>query len=172
MTFSTGRSSSVLYRIWLLSFSRRLPHVKDPLLSLAPSDLRALAAAVATGRLSAPYVTTSVQRVLNVSVAVEVASSLHQLAESNTPPLALARTLELLADSLNARPPLEDLIDFVITGPDGTGAGGSSTRVVVREMFQNARESVVVIGYAVHQGQRVFQTLADHMAELTTLGAF
>jgi phosphatidylserine/phosphatidylglycerophosphate/cardiolipin synthase-like enzyme len=143
--------------------------VKDPLLSLAPSDLRALAAAVATGRLSAPYVTTSVQRVLNASVAVEVASSLYQLAESNTPPLTLARTLELLADSLNARPPLEDLIDFVITGPDGTGAGGRSTSVVVREMFQNARESVVVIGYAVHQGQRVFQTLADRMAELRTL---
>src|SRR5437016_2457857 len=169
MISSTARWSFGPFRIWVPSSSRRLLRMKDPLLSLAPSDLRALAAAVATGRLGAPYLPTSIQRFLNPNVAVGVAGSLHQLAEPDTPPLALARALELLADGLTSRPPLEDLIDFVITGPDQKGAAGRSTSVVVRELFQNAKESVVVIGYAVHQGQRVFQALADRMAELPNL---
>lgn len=143
--------------------------MKDPLLSLAPSDLRALAAAVVTGRLNRPYSATAVQRFLNADVAAQVASAIERLADSGIPAPALARVLELVADSVAARPPLEDLIDFVITGPEGTGTSGRNTSVVVRELFQNATLSVAVIGYAVHQGQRVFQALADRMVELPSL---
>ena len=143
--------------------------MKDPLLSLAPSDLRALAAAVVTGRLNRPYSATAVKRFLNANLAAEVASAIERLADSGTPAPALARVLELLAESVAARPPLEDLIDFVITGPDGTGTSGRDTSVVVRELFQNAATSVAVIGYAVHQGQRVFQALADRMVDSPSL---
>ncbi len=39
----------------------------------------------------------------------------------------------------------------------------------IRELFANARESVLVAGYAVYQGQRVFQALADRMQEIPNL---
>jgi hypothetical protein len=139
--------------------------VKDPLLSLAPSDLRALAAAVATGRLNPPYYATGVQRFLNVDIAGEVASSLQRLTNPGTSTVALARTLELLADGLASRPPVEDLIDFVTTGPDSGEAPRRDTAVVVRDLFQEAKASVIVVGYAIHQGQRVFQALADRMLQ-------
>jgi phosphatidylserine/phosphatidylglycerophosphate/cardiolipin synthase-like enzyme len=143
--------------------------VKNPLLSLAPSDLRALAAAVSSGRLNPPYSASAVQRLLNASVAAEVAGSLEQLANGDTPAPALARMLDLLAEAWTVRPPLEDLIDIVVTGPDGATPTGRSTSVVVREMFQNATKSVAVVGYAVHQGQSVFQALAERMMELRHL---
>ena len=40
---------------------------------------------------------------------------------------------------------------------------------MVRELFADARESVLVAGYAVYQGQRVFQALADRMLSIPTL---
>ena len=135
--------------------------MKDPLLSLAPSDLRALACAIASGRLSAPYHATSVQRLLNPGVASEVASSLQELAGLGVGTQALTKLLGLLAAGMADRPPLEDLTDLVTTGPLNSDAGSRDTSVVVRDLFHNATTSVVVVGYAVHQGQKVFQALAE-----------
>jgi phosphatidylserine/phosphatidylglycerophosphate/cardiolipin synthase-like enzyme len=73
--------------------------------------------------------------------------------------------LELLADSAAARPRLEDLVELVTTGPDSAGAAGRDTSVVVRDLFHNAHDSVTVVGYAVHQGQKVFQALAQRMTD-------
>ncbi len=139
--------------------------MKDPLLLLTPSDLRALASAIASGRLSAPYHATSVQRLLSPGIANEVASSLQELAAIGVETRALTRVLDLLAAGTAGRPPLEDLIDLVTTGPGNSEAGSRDTSVVVRDLFRNARTSVVVVGYAVHQGQKVFQALADRMME-------
>jgi phosphatidylserine/phosphatidylglycerophosphate/cardiolipin synthase-like enzyme len=36
-------------------------------------------------------------------------------------------------------------------------------------LFQNARESVLLAGYAIYQGQEVFRTLAGRMAEVPSL---
>lgn len=139
--------------------------MKDPLLSLAPSDLRALASAIASGRLSAPYHATSVQRLLSPGVASEVASSLQELAALGVGTQALTKLLGLLAAGMADRPLIEDLIDLVTTGPSNSDPGSRDTSVVVRDLFRNARTSVVVVGYAVHQGQKVFQALADRMTE-------
>jgi len=139
--------------------------VKDPLLLLAPSDLRTLAVAIASGRLSEPYLATSVQRFLSPGTADEVASSLQELAALGVQTRALTKLLELLATAIADRPPLEDIIDLVTTGPDSGGLASRDTSVVVRDLFHNAKDSVVVVGYAVHQGREVFQALADRMIE-------
>lgn len=143
--------------------------MQEPLLALAPSDLRALACALRTGRLCAPYLPASIQRMLNGSISGEVSAGLQELAASGMPAAAIARTLELLAVGYESRPPIEDLIDVVTTGPEVGGVANRDTSVVVRELFHKAEESVLVAGYAVYQGQRVFQALADRMAELDGL---
>ena len=137
----------------------------EPLLALAPSDLRALVSALRTGRLCPPYLPASVQRMLNSAVAAEISAGLQELASSGMPAAAIAKTLELLAMACESRPPLEDVIDLVTTGPEALGAANRDTSVVVRELFHKADESVLVAGYAVYQGQRVFQALADRMLE-------
>jgi phosphatidylserine/phosphatidylglycerophosphate/cardiolipin synthase-like enzyme len=142
-----------------------LPRVKNPLLSLAPSDLRALADALASGRLAPPYAPLSVQRVASSAVVGALATSLQELAASGISPSGLSRVLQLLADSAAARPRLEDLVELVTTGPDSIGAAGRDTSVVVRDLFHNAQDSVTVVGYAVHQGQKVFEALALRMTD-------
>ncbi len=141
----------------------------EPLLALAPSDLRVLVIALRAGRLFPPYMSPSVQRLLNGAVAADISAALQELASSGMSGAAIARTLELLAAACESRPPIEDVIDLVTTGPEVPGATNRDTSVVVRELFHKAEESVLVAGYAVYQGQRVFQALADRMLECSGL---
>ena len=64
--------------------------------------------------------------------------------------------LEVLLRDRVRRPPVEQLIDLVTTGPEVSGVAGRDTSVVVRELFAHAQRSVLVAGYAVYQGQQVF----------------
>jgi len=143
--------------------------VKEPLLSLAPSDLRSLAAAIASGRLTPPFCVVSVERYVNVLSAESVTRSLQSLAATCIAPQGLTRMLELLAEGLGERPRLDDLVDLVTTAPDTADSSTRDTSVVVRDLFHNAKDSVVVIGYAVRQGQQVFQALANRMSDLPNL---
>lgn len=143
--------------------------MKDPLLSLAPSDLRLLATALGSGRLGPPFSVMSVERCVGVSAAEGITRSLQELASSGIPPQGLSRMLELVAEGVAERPPLEELVDLVATGPNNASANTRDTSVVVRGLFKNAQDSVVVIGYAVRQGQHVFQALANRMAENPSL---
>lgn len=140
----------------------------DPILCLLPSDLRALATGLRTGHLCPPYLPASVQRILNGAVAAEVSTGLQELAASGLPLAGIARALELLATGYENRPPIEDVVDLVTTG-GGASGGNRTTSVVVGELFRNAQQSVLVAGYAVYQGQKVFQALADRMQETPDL---
>lgn len=137
----------------------------DPLLRLPPSDLRALAAGLRTGRLCPPYPAASVQRMLSGAVAAEISVGLCELGSSGLSPVGIARAIELLAVAYENRPPIEDVVDLVTTGSGAVGGGNRSTSVVVSELFRNAQRSVLVAGYAVYQGQKVFRALADRMQE-------
>lgn len=139
--------------------------MSQPLLSLAPSDLRALAGAIRMARLSAPYSELAVGQIIGPSVAHSVASSLQQLAQTGMESAGIAGTLELLASALSERSKIEELVEIVTTGPQVSGVANRDTGVVVSELFRQAGQSVVVAGYAVYQGQKVFQALAARMNE-------
>lgn len=81
----------------------------------------------------------------------------------------LRARLGLLAAGLSLRPPLEDLVNLVTTGPEVGGVTNRDTGVVVQELFRGAVRSVLIAGYAIHQGQQVFLTLADRMVERPSL---
>jgi hypothetical protein len=145
--------------------------VKDPLLSLAASELRALATSVRNGRVSAPYSALAIQRIVGQDAAGAVSGRLDILSASGMSSKALSVCLELAADALVSRPPLEDLLDLVTTGPEAGGVANRSTAVVVSELFRGAERSVLVAGYAVYQGQKVFQALGDRMVQHPQLEA-
>jgi phosphatidylserine/phosphatidylglycerophosphate/cardiolipin synthase-like enzyme len=83
--------------------------------------------------------------------------------------MGLALTLELIAAALESRPALEDVIDLVTTSAEATRVANRDTGVVVSELFRGACSSVLVAGYAVYQGKRVFQALAERMKEIPSL---
>ena len=139
--------------------------MKDPLLSLAPFELRALAASVRAGRIEEPFTALKLQRFIGDANAESVSTRLAFLSSSGMPLKALAASLELVADALASTPPLEDLVDLVTTGPEASGVTNRSTAVVVSELFRSANRSVLVAGYAVYQGQKIFHALAERMIQ-------
>ena len=129
---------------------------------ISDGDLREIALAIRSGRLSPPYTTVALQRIVSGDVAT-LAADLQSLAQSGFGAEQVAVTLELMRADRLARPRVEDLLELVTTGPEASGITNRDTGIVVRELFANARESVLVVGYAVYQGRRVFQALADRM---------
>lgn len=133
--------------------------------SLSGTDLRDLATALRSGRLCSPYSSLSVQRILDGNSAAAIAPHLQELANNGFTSQQIAVTLELLASDRQHRLRLEDQLDLVTTGPEIRGATNRDTSVVVRELFSNAADSVLIAGFAIYQGQQVFQTLADRMQD-------
>lgn len=143
--------------------------MKEALLSLSPTELRTLAANLRGGRLSSPYTPSGLGRFVSEAIAASVSVSLQELAETKMEPTAIASTLELLASAYSDRPSIGELVDLVMTGPPVAGQGNRDTSVVVSSLFRDAKESVLVAGYAVYQGKKVFHDLAKRMDELPTL---
>jgi phosphatidylserine/phosphatidylglycerophosphate/cardiolipin synthase-like enzyme len=130
---------------------------------LTSEDLQRLAAALRSGRVGPPISALPLRRYIPASLADSVAEELRQRIEDGTQPRQLAALLDILIQDRRQRPVAENLIDLVWTGPEVEGIVNRDTAVVVREMFQNARESVLVAGYAVYQGHVVFKALAARM---------
>ena len=75
-------------------------------------------------------------------------------------PHHIALVLRAFAAGVQAAtdPPVS--IEVVVSGPDATDSA-RDTGVVMRQLFGKARERVLAVGFAVHQGKAVFKTLAD-----------
>ncbi len=137
---------------------------------LSEPDLRALAAAIRTGRLSPPFSTAVLQRIIGTAASVS-ASVLQTLSDQGCSAMALATCLDLLADAARLHPKLEDVVQLVMTGPENAETHHRSTAVVVADLFRRAQTSVLVAGYAVYQGKHVFEELAKRMDQIEGLQA-
>ncbi len=131
--------------------------------SLTSDDLAQLAAALRSGRLGPPFSALLLRRYIHETMAGPVAAELQQRADEGRGVDHLADCLEILRQDRTARPLAEDLIDLVWTGPDVPGVADRDTRVVVQELFRGAKQSVLLAGYAVYQGQVIFRELAERM---------
>lgn len=138
------------------------------LAKLGEADLRALAAAIRSGRLGPPFGMSAVQRITGQSLAAAVADALKILSLEGCTPGGLASCLEVVATSAAARSSVEDKIQLVMTGPEGR-AYHRDTAVVVQDLFRRAERSVLVAGYAFYQGKEVFEELGRRMDELPDL---
>jgi phosphatidylserine/phosphatidylglycerophosphate/cardiolipin synthase-like enzyme len=87
------------------------------------------------------------------------------MASVGVPPPGVSQSLELIAAAMTQRPKIEEQVEVVTTGPSVSGVANRDTSVVVSDLFTGADQSVLVAGYAVYQGQKVFQALASRMAE-------
>jgi len=143
--------------------------MKDPLLSLAPDELRTIAEAVTAGRLTPPFSALKLDRFMSNSAALSVSNALNTLCADGMPLSALSSSLNLIASALEERTSIGDAVDLVTTGPEVGGVANRNTGVVVGEMFRTASESVILAGYAIYQGQRIFRCLAERMKEVPLL---
>src|SRR5262245_5034145 len=127
------------------------------LLQLADPDMRGLATALRSGRLVPPFTGLAAQQVVAPVQADALAGALHTLVAQGFTPAQIAALLDILLQDRAQRRGQEAVIDVVTTGPEAGSTTNRDTSVVVRELFAQAERSVLVAGYAVYQGQRVFQ---------------
>ena len=133
------------------------------LLDLTARDLQEIANALRSGRLQMPFSLVSLHRVINSAPPATVADQLRRLSDANFTAEQIALTLDLLRADRSHRPTIDEMVQVVTTGPETDGNDSRDTSVVVRDLFASATRSVLVAGYVVYQGQRVFQALADQM---------
>lgn len=143
--------------------------MKDAFTKLSNSDLQAMISALRSGRLSSPYPGLQVARVVPAAVSGAVRTAFLELDSAGFSGDQIATVLSLLeVDRLRDRSS-QLPIDLVTSGPEAPGISNRDTSVVVRELFAHAQTSVLVIGYAVYQGHRVFEALAKRMEILPDL---
>ncbi|MBX3295809.1 MAG: DISARM system phospholipase D-like protein DrmC [Acidobacteria bacterium] len=136
---------------------------------LSDADIRELANALKSRRVSEPYSELQVNRILSPKSAQNATQSLQELAVLGFDELQIAAALELILQDRSAGRKIEPTIDLVTSGPEAPGIANRDTAVVVRELFAHARESVLVVGYAVYQGASVFEALAERMEKIPEL---
>jgi hypothetical protein len=137
--------------------------------SLSGGEMRAIATALRSGRLSAPLSQLALAPYLGRTGAA-VAPILVTLTGEGLASEHLAFFLDALAAERDARQQADDVVELVSTGPEAAGYPARDTRIVVRELFRQAEHSVLIAGYAVHQGRDVFRALAERMDAQLDLG--
>lgn len=128
-----------------------------------------MADALRTGRLRPPYTALSLRQVLTPAVAEKVAAGLQDLSDAGLAADHLALVADIVLADRSRRAENAPTLDLVISGPTSPAAPTRDTSVVVRELFAGAERSVLVVGYAVHQGHRVFEALARRMEAVPDL---
>lgn len=143
----------------------------DPLQRLTDADLRSFAAALRAGRLAPPFAAVGVGRVVAGPLVVELAERMQALADEGMRPDHIAVLAEAVLTARAGRPAADDAVELVWTGPETASVANRDTAVVVRELFAQAEQSVVVAGFAVYQGREVFRGLAERLSTRAGLHA-
>jgi hypothetical protein len=139
------------------------------LLQLSERDMQEVASALRSGRLPSPFSAVALQRIVSRDVAQRVVDALNTLIAHGFTADQIAVMLDMVRADRANRPRIEDVLELVTTAPEISDVVNRDTGIVVRELFANAKHSVLVAGYAVYQGHKVFQALADRMLGIPAL---
>ena len=126
-----------------------------------PSLIR-LADLLESNLLMPPFSTLSLQDHITRGHVASISAYLYELTQRRVSPSQIALILRSFAAGRQVNPSVSELIDVVVSGPD-VAATARDTGVVIRQLFNKAKERVLAVGYAVHQGRSVFRDLADRL---------
>lgn len=135
-----------------------------PLLRLPGAALEALASSLRDGVLSEAITLHGVEQVAGTDAAA-VAALLRELAADGLAPRQLAVVVEGIASAVVATPKPTSLFDLVLSGPDLPGVPTADTAAMMQTLVRAASREILLVGYAVHDGKRLFEPLARRMAE-------
>jgi hypothetical protein len=127
--------------------------MRESLLLLSPNELRSLASAFRTGRISSPCSAPALARYVSELIVDRVAAAIKEMAEVGYSSAGISYALDLVADCQANVLKLDDAIQLVMSGPQLAGSERRDTGVVVSDLFRNAQEDVLIAGYAIYQGR-------------------
>jgi phosphatidylserine/phosphatidylglycerophosphate/cardiolipin synthase-like enzyme len=139
-----------------------------PLLRLPAGALESLAASLADGLLSDAITLRGVEQAAGTDAAAVTAMLREFIAEGYSPQ-HLATVVAGIAAATARVPKPTSLFDLVLSGPDLPGVPTADTAAVMRTLVSQADREVILVGYAVHDGRKIFEPLARRMAEVPGL---
>jgi hypothetical protein len=135
---------------------------------LPTRSLRSLASSLSGGLLSAGITRYGIQQIAGAD-ASGVEGDLQHLVAAGMTPQQMAIAVEGIAHARDSIPDSTRLFDLVLSGPDVPGVPTADTAAVVHTLIAQARNEVLLVGYAIHNGRRLFAPLANRMNEVPTL---
>src|SRR5579872_592918 len=124
-------------------------------------DLKFLASALSQGRLRPPFSDIALSR-LGISSSIIVLDDLSTLTAKQYTAEQIAGLVEAVASEREYVERADAKIEIVATDPD-VSERVRDTAIVIEQLFLEATRSVLVVGFALYQGQKIFKTLANHM---------
>lgn len=145
------------------------PNIGSVLRSVTPAALKQLAAACRESAVLSNVASHVIEQILGSQMAVEARAALSHLHDAGWTSEQAAFLLEEVASATDAANPTECGYELVLSGPDLDGVHVRDTFAVVNELFVRAKAEVILIGYAVHNGQVLFHRLAERLEQCPSL---
>ncbi|MEX0669182.1 MAG: DISARM system phospholipase D-like protein DrmC [Pirellulales bacterium] len=140
----------------------------EPLLRLPVGALKSLAASLADGLLSEDITLHGVEQAAGTD-APAVTALLRDLLADGFTSRHLATVVTGIAAAAERTPKPTSLFDLVLSGPDLPGVPTADTAAVMRTLVAQASREVILVGYAVYDGKKLFEPLARRMEEVPDL---
>jgi phosphatidylserine/phosphatidylglycerophosphate/cardiolipin synthase-like enzyme len=140
--------------------------MSTPFLQLSRPSLESLLKAIESGRVAFPVSAVTLASLIATIEAPAITQELNTLWENGMNQQGLAYLLQSILAERTAQQTQRNAINLVWTGDEVLGAGGRDTKVVVQEMFREAKRSVLIATYAIDKGagaEALFGTLAANM---------
>jgi phosphatidylserine/phosphatidylglycerophosphate/cardiolipin synthase-like enzyme len=140
----------------------------EPLQNLSPANLRSLATSLREGPLSLGVSRQALTHIVGPH-AGEILVCFEALRTQGMSPAHIALVTEAVAAARESVTTPQQLFDLVISGPEVPGVPTADTAATIRTLIENAQSEILLVGYAVHNGKRLFKRLAERMALAPTL---
>lgn len=140
----------------------------DALHKLPTASLRSLAATLREGGLASGITRKTLQQVAGAE-ASGLQRCLEELRQSGLTAAHIALLAEAIARARDEMPSPASLFELVLSGPEVAGMPTADTAAVTHTLIEEAACDVLLVSYAVHNGQRLFERLAAKMLAAPTL---
>ena len=134
------------------------------LYNLSVTNLRTLASALRSGPLAFGLSKSAIQQIVG-DKSSELTLCLEQLQRSGLSAKHVAVLVDAIADTRVCAPDPAVMFEMVLSGPDVPGIPTEDTAAVVQTLFREAKSEILLVGYAVYKGERLFEPLAAKFRE-------
>ena len=138
----------------------------DALAALSPDEAERLAQLLESGRMSLESGALGIKRE-GFDGAEGIQADFLELTTAGFSGKQAAVVLRALGSTMGKNGN-GSTVDLVASGPDAAGLA-RDTGVVVRDLFASAEKSILVVGFALHDGKTILKVLADRMDAVASL---
>lgn len=135
------------------------------LLVLSPDALDALARYLRQIPTGCAWSHNGLRQIAGAASVESVAAELRRLEHEGWTLAQISESTDALAEAMRSRPTPDDMFELVLSGPDVPGVPTRDTLAVFHSLVEQAREEIILVGYAVYNGVEIFARLAERMAE-------